>query len=486
MGKKRKSCPSIVGGVGKANDNQDQDGHLNMNHHFSSATPITLLYGSESSIHTYRIDNDLSCLKKHTRRSTIHNVSFLGCRFHDITSTFRLLDNKLRPRQRKLQELTISRCVPRAGNSELICLASLLNCNSMLRVLDLTGASFDAKAIHEIRTFFKMNSSLEVLALGENEYIGDDGVDAITVTLQEGQGKLQVLNMEACGLGHFGSLSISNYMSSVSASSLRVLELSHNNLADAGVEKLVESIKINQFSLEYIGLNDVGLSDVGTLKLADMLSTNKSLHTLSLQNNGSITDIGASSLLKSIYNTSSISTVIESNHTLMDLNLKGCHQISSDILQFTSLLSKQSDELQTTNSIVRFKVSNYFKNVGCATALGALDSFDLMPNILAFVSRENGLDGLFRTIMSLPTLYSVSSTVEKDPMLREEDFNSFIIECKPASRRKRRYRDVFRELIPRRSYVCLCKGARKFEHVRSKCNTSKYLLESGIIFSVSL
>lgn len=252
------------------------------------------------------------------------------------------------------------------------------------------------------------------------------------------------------------------------------------------VEKLVESIKINQFSLEYIGLNDVGLSDVGTLKLADMLSTNKSLHTLSLQNNGSITDIGASSLLKSIYNTSSISTVIESNHTLMDLNLKGCHQISSDILQFTSLLSKQSDELQTTNSIVRFKVSNYFKNVGCATALGALDSFDLMPNILAFVSRENGLDGLFRTIMSLPTLYSVSSTVEKDPMLREEDFNSFIIECKPASRRKRRYRDVFRELIPRRSYVCLCKGARKFEYVCSKCNTSKYLLESGIIFSVSL
>lgn len=424
--------------------------------------PISLIFGSESPISSNDIaplfpnhnQSMLSCAV--TTRQYIRNLSLLGCKFVNTKEVFRLLGKTMR-REKHIKELSVCGTIPKLGNEELRHLAHGLSKNSNLAVLDLTGGDFDAGGLAALKPFFQKNRSLEVLSLGENENIRDGGIRVILSSLM--LHKLRVLNLESCGISRFEDTSLLQHV----GPSLRVLELSHNEIHDTGVENLAEYIRSDSCQLEYLGLKNATVGDCGLLGLADALTTNRTLHTLNLQNNVNITDIGASCLLKTIYNTeNSIGSVVSSNHILKDIDLKGCVKISQGILYNICAMSNQA---------VQFKVSKYFEKFGCVSALGALDSL-LLPNILSFVGKKNTLDVLFHTVKSIPLLYN-QVNVESS---KKDESIPFRLECKSTTRRLRRY-DFFFCLIPKvRLTIRSMDGRSRCKHETCcKRRTNNYL-----------
>eukprot|EP00956_Cyclotella_meneghiniana_P030827 scaffold78914_cov22-Cyclotella_meneghiniana.AAC.1 len=153
-------------------------------------------------------------------------------------------------REKHIRELSVCSTIPKLGNEELMHLAYGLSKNSNLAVLDLTGGNFDARGLAALVPFFQRNPSLEVLSLGENENIKSGGVQLIlSSSLLH---KLRVLNLESCGISHFGDSCLMQHVSP----SLRVLELSHNEIHDTGAEKLAEYIKSDSCQLDYLGLKN--------------------------------------------------------------------------------------------------------------------------------------------------------------------------------------------------------------------------------------
>ncbi|KAL3794137.1 hypothetical protein HJC23_012844 [Cyclotella cryptica] len=422
--------------------------------------PISLIFGSESPLHSQDLSRHFPRRRKRNLSCTsapeqhVHHVSLLGCQFHDIKDSFTLLGKKLK-RESRLKELAICDTTPRIGNLEMMHIAYGLSSNTKLRLLDLTGAGFDDVGLSRLKSFFEKNYSLEVLTLADNAKIGDKGLQVVLSALQNRSSNLRVLNLEAVGTGIMGASLMSSLIGSI-GSSLRILELSRNALGDTGVEKLSECIKLDSCRLECLGLNSVGLGDRGLLKLADSLERNRSLHSLNLQRNVDITDVGASQLLKTVYNTDSLSSIVSSNHVLKNIDMRGCVNISESTFYMIDLFSSQT---------VRFKVSKYFENFGCFSALGSLD-YSLLPNILAFVGQKNGLDGLFRTVRSIPLLYTNPSEEESSKMKEESAF--FLEQSKPVSRRRKLY-CFFSGAVPQIRGIIRCMDSRNRNKHECQC-----------------
>ena len=408
--------------------------------------PVDLIYGAETPLRTEVVARHLSSVRR--RRKRINHLSLLGSELVNPRGLFKLLGKKLK--KFNVKELAINQ-IPSMNNEELISLAPFLNATKTLKILDLSGARFDAKALQEILCFFMKNPSLEVLVLGDNECVGDEGA-AVVSSLQEGRAALRTLSMQGCGVGSSGVASISKFLGS--CPSLRMLELSNNMIGDAGVELLAESIKSQSCQLEYLGLNSVEVGDRGVLVLADAVKTNRSLTSLSLQNNRGITSFGAAHLLKSTYNTQSLQSVLAGNHVLTNLNIRGCSRVGESLLKLAEdLLSTQA---MATHQVIRFKVSKYTEKKGNGIVLEGFDS-KLLPHILSFVAQTNGLSYLFQSIRSMPPLhsqYELSSKVE------EVKSNDFLESLKTPKRTKMVY-ELFGSSFPRQRSIMRHQGGRR-------------------------
>ena len=414
-------------------------------HIFFYPGPLQLVYGSESPIKVADIARHIASAKK--RRRNINHLSFIGSSFHEGTRTvFQMLGKKLR-KIKHIKALSISN-IPDFGNIELLSLAPFLNSSKSLRTLDLSGASFNGTAVNEIQRFFRRNSSLEVLNLGDNQCLGDDGVESIIGSLESNtkkKKKLQVLALNNCGIGNRSLSSISTFITQGNGRNLVVLELSNNVISDDGARML-----------------------------GQVLKSNRSLHTLSLQCNTEITDLGASSILSSlgIYKASSINMIVGSNHVLKSLNLEGCN-ISSNLLNQVKQLSAQSQSklLSTENGVIRLKVSDFLENKHCGVVLEEYD-LELMPYILAFIGKS-GVTTLYQTIKSMPVLcYRYSPQVKS---LTNEKTVDNLFKLPTQSRRMRRYYDLLSRQISRHMKMVRYQDRR----VRNKHEASSVSIRSN-------
>jgi hypothetical protein len=437
--------------------------------------PVDLIYGAETPLRTEVLARHLSSVRR--RKKRINHLSFLGTQLNDSEGLFRLLGKKLK--KLNVKELSIDQIPIR--NQELMSLASFLNANTTLKVLDLSGARFDAKAMKEISCFFKKNPSLEVLVLGDNKCVGDEGAALVSTALQGGRGALRTLSLQGCGLGLSGVRQISTFLTN--CPSLRMLELSNNMIGDAGVELLAESIKNPSCQLEFLGLNSVEVGDRGVLILADAAKTNRSMTSLSLQNNAGITSFGAAHLLKSTYNTQSLQSILKGNHTLTNLNVRGCCRIGSSLLRLADeLLSTQG---MAKHQVIRFKVSKYTKMKGNGIVLEGFD-LKLLPHILSFVGQTNGLSYLFQSIKSMPPLHSQYELSSKNiEETNKSKFKNFLESLKSPRRAKKVYEGCTASFPKQRSIMRNQDGRRTNKHeasmkklLTSNNNAYKNLLSS--------
>ncbi|KAL7466152.1 hypothetical protein ACHAXS_006448, partial [Conticribra weissflogii] len=413
--------------------------------------PLHLIYGSESPLDGKQVLRQLSFAKKY--KLPVHNLSFLGSRFEgeydesndddcgripeakfktktndESKSFYRSLAKTLK-RISSIQELAFCN-MPQIGNYELSLLSPFFHHNDTLRSLDLSGLSLSGDGVSSIHELLKNNRNLEVLSLGGNVRLGDEGLKSVSLSISSSKGgndtrmkritgliqkrkkkrRLRVLSLENCGIGRTGASSLVDVMTR--CPSLRVLELSHNNIGDRSIKHLAQSIQSSQCRLEFLGLNNVQVGDHGAIHLAEALSSNTSqpsLHTLSLQSNNDITDKGASSLLDAIYNSSSVNAIIESNHTLRAINLQGCTSVSTPILALAENLSSQCTKLKSTKEVIRFKMSKYLKDNICigSTAFDVSFDVELMPYVLSFVGESGCFHHMYQITKSwnMPLLY---------------------------------------------------------------------------------
>ncbi|KAL3778364.1 hypothetical protein ACHAW5_008307 [Stephanodiscus triporus] len=462
--------------------------------HQKPGQPLELIYGgSESPVRLSDVSRHLSSARK--RRRPIDHLGFLGCRFvrddsrdaaaggGGTSSFFRALGRKLR---RVSVSGGLSICgMPDVGDDEVESLAPFFDGGvggassssssssssggrgaSSLRSLDLTGATITAGGIETgpLGRFLRRSSSLEVLAVGENPFLGDDGASAVVRALASrgGGGGLRVLAMGGCGIGPRGVYSISRYLSHrPSGSMLRVLELGGNDVGDVGAGMLADALvgrenvrrrRRHHHRLVRLGLADSGIGDAGALALSGAIASNGSLVALSLRDNVGITDVGASGLLGAVYDDASIERIVGSNHVLRDLDLRGCGRMSPSLLRKAAHLSARLGSPCTEGEVVQLKVSAHLKDAGCGVPLEDYD-LELMPHILAFVGKACGMTSLFDTLKGMPNFYT-----KNDPQVKclagedqnEEKKTTFLDQFKLSSRRSRKFYTSFVGLIPRR------------------------------------
>uniref|UniRef100_A0A671EX55 NACHT, LRR and PYD domains-containing protein 3 n=3 Tax=Rhinolophus ferrumequinum TaxID=59479 RepID=A0A671EX55_RHIFE len=126
------------------------------------------------------------------------------------------------------------------------------------------------------------NQSLTELNLSDNN-LGDAGMEVLCEMLQSPGCNIQRLWLRRCCLSHHCCFIVSSALSSNQM--LVELDLSHNALADSGVRLLCVGLKHAFCNLQKLWLVNCGLTSVCCVDLASVLSTSQSLTRLYLGEN---------------------------------------------------------------------------------------------------------------------------------------------------------------------------------------------------------
>ncbi|XP_041846095.1 solute carrier family 25 member 48 isoform X2 [Melanotaenia boesemani] len=141
---------------------------------------------------------------------------------------------------------------------------------ALISVYDLSETSFEALS----SGLNSQSSCLRELDLSNNN-LQDAGVNLLSKGLQSPDSKLETLRMSFCSLSGESCAALSSVLSSQS-SCLRDLDLSNNNLQDSGVKQLSAGLEKSLCRLETLSLSGCLVTEEGCAALHSALSSNSS------------------------------------------------------------------------------------------------------------------------------------------------------------------------------------------------------------------
>ncbi|XP_059816755.1 NACHT, LRR and PYD domains-containing protein 12-like isoform X2 [Hypanus sabinus] len=174
--------------------------------------------------------------------------------------------------------------------------AALRNPECKIQRLWLIDVGLSDSGVEDLASALSTNTSLMELDMSENE-LGDAGVKIVSAALRNPECKIQKLRLTRVSLSDSGA---EDLVSALSANpSLMELNLSGNELGDSGVKLVSAALRNPECKIQKLWLDKVGLTDSGTEELVSALSTNPSLTVLNLGLN-SLTDRSVSALYRLI------------------------------------------------------------------------------------------------------------------------------------------------------------------------------------------
>nr|UTP59126.1 NLR family pyrin domain-containing 3 protein [Ctenopharyngodon idella] len=178
------------------------------------------------------------------------------------------------------------------------------------------------------------NSSLRELDLSHNN-LQDSGVKLLSDGLKNSHCQLNILRLTSCNLTGQCCESLSSSLQS-SNSSLRELDLSHNNVQDSGVKLLSDGLKNSHCQLKILRFTGCNLTGQSCEHLSSSLQFNFSLRELDLSHNN-LLDSGVKLL----------SDGLKSSHCQLNiLRLSGCMVTEEGCYYLASALKSNPSHLR--------------------------------------------------------------------------------------------------------------------------------------------
>ena len=150
------------------------------------------------------------------------------------------------------------------------------------------GASHIAEVLHN-------TSIVSALWLGVNP-IGDKGLQTIFNGLKQNN-TLKRLDVSRCGITDVGVVSSLAETMNILNAKIENLEISGNPIGDKGLQAIFNCLKQNN-SLKVLDISHCGMTDAGVSSLAEAMNINTALERLYMYGNDAITDNGLICLVK--------------------------------------------------------------------------------------------------------------------------------------------------------------------------------------------
>ncbi|KAM9306616.1 LOW QUALITY PROTEIN: uncharacterized protein KZ484_000032 [Pholidichthys leucotaenia] len=204
-----------------------------------------------------------------------------------------------------------------------------------LDILRLSSCNLSERSCEALSSVLSsQSSSLRVLDLSNND-LKDSGV-ILAAGLQSPHCRLEILSLSGCLVSEEGCSSLASALRS-NPSCLRDLDLSNNDLKDSGVKTLEGGLQSPHCRLETLRLSSCNLSERSCEALSSVLSSqSSSLRVLDLSNND-LKDSGVKIL----------AVGLQSPHCRLEtLRLSSCNLSERSCEALSSVLSSQSSSLR--------------------------------------------------------------------------------------------------------------------------------------------
>ena len=224
-------------------------------------------------------------------------------------------------------------------------------------------------------------------------------------------GRLETLNLSDNFLCDRAVIHMAETMMISEFKSLTRLDLSLNYIGVRGAEALAEVVAYNS-TLEHLLLRSNSVGDLGATLFASALKTNDTLLELNLGYNG-ITSVGMKELRTAVYDTTSLNSLVTSNHTVSILFYGYCAD-NNDDFQYRGCTREQLLEM---DQIIRINaLPKHYPDLPpipqLKLAFRLRQSFDMkyfhhidrkhLPEVFRFVSAHVGADKLFYIMKEMP------------------------------------------------------------------------------------
>ncbi|XP_036420106.1 ribonuclease inhibitor-like isoform X2 [Colossoma macropomum] len=207
---------------------------------------------------------------------------FAGCNLTALS--FETLSTALQTENSSVKELDLSNNdLQDAGVEKLS--AGLKSSHCKLEIIRLTVCKLSTQSCYTLQSVLQTETScLKELDLSNND-LYDSGVEELSAGLKSSHCKLEKLRLAVCKLSAESCNTLQSVLQT-ETSCLKELDLSNNDLQDAGVEKLSAGLKSSHCKLEIIRLAACKLSAESCNTLQSVLQTETScLKEIDLSNN---------------------------------------------------------------------------------------------------------------------------------------------------------------------------------------------------------